>query len=468
MLFINLLFIPLFCRHIQLRSDSTLNKSVQHNFNHAIPANKLEEGEGQLPNFGKETDTKIIANRGKTASFMLAWPSITTFTLVKGWDEDSTVEMKRAVEQVLLRNPILMGRAKIDLSPLSKFEISIIPGPQNPSSYISEIDFQQKNIDYGDAKMPDNMNLCDMDSVEVLKFMDTFLAPIVPKSKSVFSLAKNKEPLFGITIIQLQNNYACYVVSMSHCVGDGVTYYNCMKEIDDAINNRSENRNTRLVWSDDEISSHEIFPARFSTRDREVAYGGPFFLGLLRNSLSMQLQTKSYIILEKELVEQKRIMLSKGQKSHLSHNDIITSALCQANLSSDLFAFTMNMRKKKNHYGGNFHNEVPFSKRHVEDPFAFRSIVRKGYFYETNHLPTCPFILGKAGRISSLASIQKLIKTGSMDIICHSMLSSFVQNVPLDTAFIISMNQDKYVILHNFRQIDLECDSLQDLLSHPP
>lgn len=96
----------------------------------------------------------------------------------------------------------------------------------------------------------------------------------------------------------------------------------------------------------------------------------------------------------------------------------------------------------------------------------FRNIVKKGYDFDTNELPICPFVFGRSGRISSLASIQKLIETDGTDsIICHAMLSSFVQNVPMDTAFVISMNSESYVVLHNFREIDTETGLIHGILS---
>lgn len=59
----------------------------------------------------KGNGVEIIANQGETATFMLAWPSITTFTLVKGWNDNATKRLKKAVETVVKRNPILAGRA---------------------------------------------------------------------------------------------------------------------------------------------------------------------------------------------------------------------------------------------------------------------------------------------------------------------------------------------------------------------
>lgn len=437
--------------------------------------------------FANDHDSSIIASQGKTANFMLAWPTITTFTLVKGWDQETTSKLRLAVQKVVKRNPILTGRATLAFSPFNPVKISIVMRKDHDlrhvHNFVHEIDLENPQTDSGNGNvtsLPPDLKFENMDGMEILQFMDDFLAPIIPTTESVFSLAMDGGPLFRIDVIQLPNSYACYVVSMSHCVGDGVTYYNIMQEIkhslDDQHGEGSHTTSTTthdhheekrgLQWSHPDIAFHEVFPSRFSNRDIEFSYGGPFFLGLLKNSVNIKKQKISYIVIDKEAVEKKRRELSTIRDSsdgHLSHNDIITAALCEANLSSKIFAFTMNMRDRHSHFGGNFHNEIPFPKNIIADPYSFRAIVKDGFYYAKDELPLCPFVLGQVGRISSLATVQKLIQNDKVEVICHSMLSSFGQNVPLDTAFIISMNKSSYVILHNFRELDLNKGLLCDL-----
>lgn len=402
----------------------------------------------------------IIASQGKTAKFMLAWPSIATFTLVQGWNHETTQQLKKSVEEVVRRNPILSGRAT--MTDFIHTKISIVPGDnsENNGDFCHEI-----KLDEAVLSAISNMNLSSMNEMDILHFMDDFLAPVVPKILSTYESIQQKTPLFSMHIIQLPNNYACYVMALSHCVGDGVTYYNIMDEIHREMNQL--NSHTDLVWSHPDIANHEIFPDRFSQRDATFSYGFPFFLGLLKNFVNLKKRKKSYIILDKHKVRDKRDELLALGEGHLSDNDVITAALCEASSSSDIFAFAMNMRNRHSRLGGNFHNEIPFPRDQAKNPRAFRNIVKHGFYFDTNTLPICPFVLGKVGRISSIASVQKLIKPTDMDrIVCHAMLSSFVQNVPLDTAFIISMNDEAYVILHNFREIDLVNGSISELQCH--
>ena len=436
---------------IKWRQHTLLHSAASHDDEMMTPtkinANAIEEPQ----------HSSIVASQGKTALFMLAWPSITTFTLVQGWKNGTTEKLTRSVEEVVRRNPILGGRAT--MTNFFHTKISIVTGENldDHFNFVHEI-----QLDEVASSTISDMKLPSMNETEIIHFMDDFLAPIVPEALSTYESIQNQAALFGVYVIQLPNDYACYVMTMSHCIGDGVTYYNIMDEINREMN--QQKRDNELDWSHPYIANHEIFPDRLSPRDVEYSYGFPFFLGLLKNAVNMKKQEMSYIFLDKHKIDVKKQELSGLGEGHLSDNDVITAALCAANLSSDMFAFAMNMRDRHSHFGGNFHNEIPFAKDQALDPRAFRNIVKKGFYYDTNELPICPFVLGKVGRISSLASVQKIIKSSDMEsIICHTMLSSFVHNVPLDTAFIISMNEDTYVIPHNFRDIDLDQGLINEL-----
>lgn len=430
--------------------------------------------------FKSPVPASIVSNKGQTANFMLYWPSITTFTLVQGWTARHTEQLKRAVKTVVQRNPILTGRAQSS-GLLGKTKVSIKLGafPIESHDYISEFYY-----DAIERVLPAHGNLRSLGQTELIRFMDEHLAPLLPRAESVMESVKSGNPLFGVDLITLPDEYACYAMRLSHCVGDGVTYYKIMNEInhyfnypvvdDENANNnavKTKDPPTALDWTAPDIATHEIWPSRYSKADVQKAYGFPFLLGLLRNICKIGEQTKDYIVLSKAKIEvKKKEMVDKLQHGHLSSNDVITAALCQANKSSDLFCFTMNMRHLPScrHYGLNFHNEVPFPRRMVSgDPNAFRSMLKQGYYYETDQLPTWPFVAGRVGRLSSLASIQHLIQSSSKDnevkVLCHGLLSSTAENVPLDAAFVTSMNDENFLVTHNFRRIDQNANLLQEI-----
>lgn len=442
-LFVSQSTIQNYCTHIQLLN---LKQQVSEDFNPLSSFSPPQHYKSHKP---------IISNIGETATFMLAWPSIATFTLVQGWDQEKTDKLRQAVMTVMERNPILSGRAHWNLSQtfFPKVEIYITPNAFDTKKheFFQEIHLSEKVLSHCPIK--------DLSEKEILSLMDQKIAPLLQRQTSVFELIQSKSPLFHFHLIHLsETGYACYVMQMSHCIGDGVSYYNVMNEIRHVFNDDPK-LPIPIDWRHESIASHEVFPSRFSRRDKDRAYGFPFFLGILKNVWHMaQDQKIQYIILDKKRVQEMRKILASNSDGYLSANDVITSALCEANKSSDIFAFTMDMRGLHHrHLGGNFHNEIPFARKSATDANRFRKILKQGFYYDTNRLPLCPFIFGKVGRISNIATVQRLIESDDVKVLCHTMLSAFVDNVPLDTAFICSMNKDEsYVILHNFREMDAD------------
>jgi hypothetical protein len=48
-----------------------------------------------------------LLHEGVTAKFMPKWPAIVTYTLVKGWTDETTKAFQEAVDKVIDLNPIL-------------------------------------------------------------------------------------------------------------------------------------------------------------------------------------------------------------------------------------------------------------------------------------------------------------------------------------------------------------------------
>uniref|UniRef100_A0A7S3KVX1 Diacylglycerol O-acyltransferase n=1 Tax=Amphora coffeiformis TaxID=265554 RepID=A0A7S3KVX1_9STRA len=430
----------------------------------------------------------IVSNQGQTANFMLYWPSITTFTLLSGWTSEHTQRLKAAVDAVVQRNPILTGRAEKTSGLFGgRTKVSIQCG----KFLVGQHAFV-KEFDYGSISRympPDSLE--SLSPKELIHFMDQNLSPLVPPAESVIESTQSGNPLFQIDLITLPaGGYACYAMRLSHCVGDGVTYYNLMNEInhffhhpqrqvvddDDDDVDKHHDPPPLLHWTAPDIATHEIWPSRYSSVDVQKAYGFPFLLGLLRNVWHMeQRQKKDYLVLSKAKIEvQKRALVDKTQHGHLSSNDIITAAVYGANQSSDVFCFSMNMRQlpTSRHYGLNFHNEVPFSKAEVaNNPNAFRTLLKRGYCYDTNQLPVWPFVAGRVGRLSSLATIQHLIivdkNNVSSEVIFHGLLTSYADNMPLDAAFITAMNDEYFLVSHNFRELNANASPLlRDILAN--
>jgi len=147
-----------------------------------------------------------------------------------------------------------------------------------------------------------------------------------------------------------------------------------------------------------------------------------------------------------------------------------SQALCDANRSSDIFAFTTRSTKElhsKECQGGNLYVEVPFPRDVGSDPNKFRAIVKRGFHYEKDKLPLSPFVAGRVGRITSCVipmSVHMQFGEGS-ETICQAPPHEFVHMTPFDSAVIFTQDGDHFGILHNFAEIDKSSDLLQEILA---
>ncbi len=116
-------------------------------------------------------------------------------------------------------------------------------------------------------------------------------------------------------------------------------------------------------------------------------------------------------MLSKEKISRKKKALQSGDDGWeaISANDIIMSALCEMCGSSDIFAFDKSIRDSKDGVSkstaGNLFCEIPFDREFGMDPSFFRQVIGRGSYFHTNDIPLLPFLNGRVGRITSLASI---------------------------------------------------------------
>lgn len=110
-----------------------------------------------------------------------------------------------------------------------------------------------------------------------------------------------------------------------------------------------------------------------------------------------------------KITRKKKALQSEDDGRAISANDIIMSALCEMCGSSDIFAFDKSVRGSKagvsKSAAGNLFCEIPFDREVGKDPSFFRNIISDGSYFHTNDIPLLPFLNGRVGRITSLASI---------------------------------------------------------------
>ena len=296
-------------------------------------------------------------------------------------------------------------------------------------------------------------------ATEMLQWFDQDLFSLLDESELTSTQIKHKLPLFGATLVLLPGNHALYSIKMSHCVGDGVTFFHLVKQVSHCMSGLSV---SPIDWDNPAKATHEIYPPSFSWRDAEVAYGAPFLVGALKNLLSIRRRQAHMFLLNKHKItaERQRLRDQHGSSS-ISSNDVITAALCKANQSSDVFVFTENARGVKEgvprNAAGNFFWEVPVSRKVCSRPEELRNVISSSNlgYYKTNELPLLPFLCGRVGRVTSLASIAENVLYEGVEIMSTVVPVSLMNLIPLDVAIIFRFNAEYWGVLHNFAEFNM-------------
>ena len=198
-------------------------------------------------------------------------------------------------------------------------------------------------------------------------------------------------------------------------------------------------------------------------------YGLPFIVGVSKNLWTIPNREQNYLSLSRAKINAKRKELSSEGDPPLSSNDIIMAALCGANRSSEIFAFTKRSTKdlhNKECQGGNLYVEVPFPREVGSDPNQFRALSKNGFYYDQDELPITPSFEGRVGRITSCVaplSVHMLFGGEASETICQAPPHEFVHMTPFDSAVIFTQDGEHIGVLHNFADIDTS-GLLQEIL----
>lgn len=246
---------------------------------------------------------------------------------------------------------------------------------------------------------------------------------------------------------------------MSHAIGDGTTYFQLVSQISAYMNG---NEPEPIEWNNPLKSIHEIYPDNFTERDYHRSYGLPFGWGLAKNLRALPQRHCKYLLLSKDKILKVKNEMRKSKdasiinddktaQGRISTNDIVMSAICQLNGSSDVFAFDRSVRGIKegiNVYdAGNLFWEIPFDKEAGSDPVEIRKILLKdsSSFYDSDGVPLMPFLNGRVGRITSLATVTHQTTFPGSELLCQFPSASFINELPLDVAVIFKFNSDYWV-----------------------
>jgi len=412
--------------------------------------------------------------------------SVEGLNLSTGWTPQATQAFQLAIEAVVRKNPILTGKIiekKSSPWPWSRRELHIIPNvyPPGSHSFVSVVEPPVDMVNPSDILRGNGGN-----TKELFEYVHSNVAPsLLGKPDFTVDQIRNGSPLFEAKIMDFGGGNAAYAIKMSHAVGDGTTFFQIVSQISSYMNGRDP---AEINWDNPLKAEHEIYPPTFSERDYHRSYGLPFGWGLFKNIRTLSKRKCKYLLLSKEKISRKRKELRESNMENvgvngactddkntslsdsISANDIIMSAICEMNGSADIFAFDRSIRGVKDGVGksaaGNFFIEVPFEKEKGQCPFEIRKILtsESGSYFDTNEVPLMPFLNGRVGRITSLASVTHQATFPGTEVVCQFPSASFIRDLPLDVAVIFRFGKNHWGIMHNFKTVN-ESPLLEEILA---
>ncbi|KAG7343859.1 hypothetical protein IV203_021867 [Nitzschia inconspicua] len=383
-----------------------------------------------------------VVHTGRSADMIKRSPALSGITLCKGWSPSATDAFRRAVQACVTKNPILSGH----VYEKHKKELWIQTGTFSPESHEYCKLLQPPSIT---GPSLSSMAKDDNDS-QILNELMTRYLDLFDSSELTSEQINKRLPLFAASLM-VENDVALFSMKLSHAVGDGVTFFEILKQVSLLMSNDGHDSPTIpcIEWNHPLKPTHEFYPPNFSDCDIEISYGTPFLLGCVKNVVTQYGRRKpSVFLIDKNKISTLKRKFREDAKGNdysaaatatatapVSSNDVITSGLCQANVGADLFVFTENVRALVDdiprNAGGNFLWEIPVRREVCVQPERLRGFIQaqqQQYQHmddkQTQQLPWRPFLCGTVARVTSLASITESIVYKDVKTIFHSPLNS--------------------------------------------
>jgi len=421
-----------------------------------------------------DTDSSTyLIHKGRAVNMIKRCVAIEGLSMSNGWTPQATEAFTLAVEAVVRANPILTGQlVEEKTSPwpwTQQSTLRVIPGVFSPESH-SFVNLVNPPADLASPAevLHEEINK-GVRAKELFEHVHSHIAPcLLEKADFSYDQIKNASPLFEAKLMDFGDGYAAYSIKLSHAVGDGTTFFQIVSQISSYMNGRTPQP---INWDNPLKATHEIYPETFSKQDYERSYCGPFGWGVLKNIRTLGKRKCEYLLLSKDKIALKKRELQKSvENKRISSNDIVMSAICEMCGSSDIFAFDRSVRGIKDGVdksdAGNFFWEIPFEREKGVNPIVIRDILtsESGTYFDTDEVPLMPFLNGRVGRITSLASITHQTTFPGSEVICQFPSASFISDLPFDVAVIFRFDEDHFGIMHNFRRKS-ESPLLQEIIA---
>ncbi|CAB9503106.1 expressed unknown protein [Seminavis robusta] len=253
--------------------------------------------------------------------------TIASFSVAEKWNKQKTNCLEVAIQSVVQVNPILTSSMDTRKSDNGEEEIVAMFHTFHPKELLKIIPKPSKP----NFKKP----LKDLDKKELLAYLEGEIIPQFPShvgqvTRHCGQEITDKSPVFEVHMMHLPENYACYSVSLSHCIGDGAIYYQVMEQLNSAMT--SGTIETKINWDGyEKIKAPNVAPS--------LALPPLTMLGFMIGPRVFKKfgpkEAEPYtLLLSKKKIGQKKKELVDSTTKYLTSNDVVLSALCGAMLDN--------------------------------------------------------------------------------------------------------------------------------------
>ena len=223
--------------------------------------------------------------------------------------------------------------------------------------------------------------ISSLDLKQRLEFLQTLEPLFTPPGTALVTLRTGC--LVFLVELMTFPNHVCFVLHLSHLVGDAKTCYDLVKQLNLLL--RGE-KVSPLDWESPKRNDFELMPLSLKDRQKVSNFG---LVGWLAQAICGPKRVNHVILLSKSHIEKEK-KAQKKQAEFLSSNDVITAALAKSIRNSYVMNIAVNMRGREGvpeNVAGNFWHSVPMDHQAASDPNEIRTHLPKLQYYKDDEIP---------------------------------------------------------------------------------
>jgi hypothetical protein len=394
----------------------------------------------------------------ESSEFVLGCSGITTVTFYKTTETMDFAEsyLTSRVQQILTLNPWLCGKLVSSSSPKKQLYLTYHPDVQRINLKQHWV-VESCNNDDATHRINEKLDYSSLCSSLSAKYT---------LRKGGLSVNKTDEPLFRVTMLKTSNDSFAVIVSLSHVIGDGATYY----EIMSMLNERSQPRALNAIRKDGiqfEVEANKIMQNRYEEWNKWLFSIGSVLQVVYTVLFGPVPRPITAVIPEKWIKKQKSLYCDGT--SFVSTNDIVTSFLAKL-AGYDVVLMAANFRGKLSILdksdAGNYETLVCYTKGDIS-PQAIRSSLT-GQLYRPSQAPLPGFfssLWASKGGFTNWAGFYRQVNIPKSIMVRHQPYGDLNELLPFDFLVIFAPREGEVEVVGRTRNPNLTSESLLEHFS---